>query len=34
MLEFLSAAGGIRAYLERLGLQRQEIAALRARLRD
>jgi protein-tyrosine phosphatase len=33
MLEFLSAAGGIRAYLERLGLPPEEIAALRARLR-
>jgi protein-tyrosine phosphatase len=34
MLEFLSAAGGVRAYLERLGLRPQEIAALRARLRE
>jgi protein-tyrosine phosphatase len=34
MLQFLSNAGGIRAYLERLGLPRQEIAALRARLRN
>jgi protein-tyrosine phosphatase len=34
MLEFLSAAGGIRVYLERLGLRPEEIAALRARLRD
>ena len=34
MLKFLSDAGGIRAYLETLGLPRQEIAALRARLRD
>lgn len=33
MLEFLSAAGGVRAYLERLGLRAEEIAALRARLR-
>lgn len=33
MLEFLSAAGGVRAYLERLGLWPEEIAALRARLR-
>lgn len=34
MLEFLCAAGGVRAYLERLGLGPQDIAALRARLRD
>jgi protein-tyrosine phosphatase len=34
MLEFLSAAGGVRAYLERLGLGSQDIAALRARLRN
>jgi protein-tyrosine phosphatase len=34
MLEFLSAAGGVRGYLERLGLLPEEIAALRARLRD
>jgi protein-tyrosine phosphatase len=34
MLEFLSAAGGVRAYLERLGLSPEEVAALRARLRD
>ena len=34
MLEFMSAAGGIRAYLERLGLRPEEIAALRARLRN
>lgn len=34
MLEFLSVAGGVRAYLERLGLWPEQIAALRARLRD
>lgn len=34
MLEFLSAAGGVRAYLQGLGLRPEEIAALRARLRD
>jgi protein-tyrosine phosphatase len=33
MLEFLSVAGGVRAYLERLGLWPEEIVALRARLR-
>ena len=34
MLRFLANAGGVRAYLERLGLPRHEIAALRARLRN
>jgi protein-tyrosine phosphatase len=34
MLEFLSAAGGVRVYLEGLGLQPPQIAALRARLRS
>ncbi len=34
MLEFLDAAGGVHAYLEKLGLTPQEIAALRARLRN
>ena len=34
MLRFLDSAGGVRAYLERIGLSAQQIARLRARLRD
>jgi protein-tyrosine phosphatase len=34
MLEFLKAAGGVRAYLEQIGLSADEIARLRARLRS
>jgi protein-tyrosine phosphatase len=34
MLKYLAAAGGIRAYLEAVGLSGGEIARLRARLRD
>lgn len=33
MLEYLRQAGGIRAYLDRIGLTRDDIARLRARLR-
>jgi protein-tyrosine phosphatase len=33
MLRFLDAAGGVRAYLGEIGLSRQQIARLRARLR-
>ncbi len=34
MLEFLEQAGGVRAYLEQIGLSGPEIERLRARLRD
>jgi protein-tyrosine phosphatase len=34
MLRFLEAAGGVRAYLEQIGLSAPQIARLRARLRD
>ena len=34
MLKFLAHAGGVRAYLREIGLTGDEIAALRARLRD
>jgi protein-tyrosine phosphatase len=34
MLEYLSRLGGIRAYLEQIGLASSEIAGLRARLRE
>jgi protein-tyrosine phosphatase len=34
MLEYLAQCGGIRAYLEGIGLAREEIARLRARLRS
>jgi protein-tyrosine phosphatase len=34
MLEFLDAAGGVHAYLAQIGLAAQEIARLRARLRE
>jgi len=34
MLAFLERAGGVRAYLAQIGLSAQEIARLRARLRD
>jgi protein-tyrosine phosphatase len=34
MLAFLERAGGVRAYLAQIGLSSQEIAQLRARLRD
>jgi len=34
MLKFLARAGGVRTYLEEIGLRGQEIAALRARLRE
>jgi protein-tyrosine phosphatase len=34
MLQFLDAAGGVRAYLSKSGLQDAQIASLRARLRD
>jgi len=34
MLKYLADAGGIRAYLEQIGLRREEIERLRARLRD
>jgi protein-tyrosine phosphatase len=33
MLEYLSRLGGVRAYLEQIGLENREIARLRARLR-
>jgi hypothetical protein len=34
MLAFLERVGGARAYLTQIGLSAQEIARLRARLRD
>ena len=34
MLKFLEAAGGVRAYLAQIGLAPEQIARLRARLRD
>ena len=34
MLKFLAHAGGVRAYLREIGLTREEITRLRARLRD
>jgi protein-tyrosine phosphatase len=34
MLSFLAAAGGVRTWLEQLGLTQGQLAALRARLRD
>lgn len=34
MLKFLAHAGGVRTYLREIGLARDEITALRARLRD
>jgi hypothetical protein len=34
MLAYLRAAGGIRQYLQAIGLNEMEIARLRARLRD
>jgi len=34
MLAFLESAGGVRRYLAQIGLSSQEIAQLRARLRD
>ena len=34
MLAFLERAGGVRAYLAQIGLSAEEIARLRARLRD
>ena len=34
MLKFLEAAGGVRAYLAQIGLSGEEIAQLRARLRE
>lgn len=34
MLKFLAHAGGVRAYLKEIGLSTDEIAALRARLRE
>ncbi|MBV8308555.1 MAG: tyrosine-protein phosphatase [Gammaproteobacteria bacterium] len=34
MLEFLERSGGVRAYLEQIGLSAAEIVRLRARLRD
>ena len=34
MLSFLERAGGVHAYLAQIGLRREEIARLRARLRD
>jgi len=34
MLAFLERAGGVRTYLAQIGLNSQEIAQLRARLRD
>jgi hypothetical protein len=34
MLGYLEREGGIRAYLQKIGLQRPEIERLRARLRD
>jgi hypothetical protein len=33
MLQFLAQAGGVRTYLAQIGLTRQEIERLRARLR-
>jgi protein-tyrosine phosphatase len=34
MLRFLESAGGVRSYLAQIGLSREQIAQLRARLRD
>jgi protein-tyrosine phosphatase len=34
LLQFLAAAGGVSAWLRRLGLSRTQVAALRARLRE